>query len=58
MVQNTRQDKKFEKGLFQMVERIKIHARQLRCNNSTGKGYRRANELLKDDFFSLIELCS
>lgn len=58
MVQNVRKDRKFEKELFQMVERIKIHARQLKCNNSTGKGYKKVNELLKDDFFSLIELCS
>lgn len=58
MVHNVKKDRKFEKELFQIVGRIKIHARQLRCNNSTGKGYQRVNELLKDDFFSLIELCS
>lgn len=45
MVQNVRKDRKFEKELFQIVGRIKIHARQLRCNNSTGKGYQRVNEL-------------
>ena len=57
MVQNVKQDRKFEKELFQMVERIKIHARQLRCNNSTGKGYRSVKNLLKEDFFAMIELC-
>ena len=55
MVQNVRKDRKFEKELFQMVERIKIHARQLRCNNQTGKGYQSVNQLLKNDFFELIE---
>lgn len=57
MVQNVRKDRKFEKELFQMVERIKIHARQLRCNNQNGKGYQSVNQLLKNDFFKLIELC-
>ena len=57
MVQNVKQDRKFEKELFQMVERIKIHARQLRCNNQTGRGYRSVKNLLKEDFFAMIELC-
>ena len=57
MVQNVKQDRKFEKELFRMVERVKIHARQLRCNNKSGVGYRSVKELLKDDFFTLIELC-
>ena len=57
MVQNVRKDRKFEKELFHMVERIKIHARQFRCINQTGKGYQSVNQLLKNDFFELIELC-
>lgn len=57
MVQNVKQDRKFEKELFQMIERIKIHARQLRCNNHTGRGYRSVKNLLKEDFFAMIELC-
>lgn len=57
MVQNVKQDRKFERELFRMVERVKIHARQLRCNNKSGVGYRSVKELLKDDFFTLIELC-
>lgn len=58
MVQNVKNDRKFEKELFQMIEKIKIHARQLRCNNQTGRGYHGVNNLLKEDFFNLVELCS
>ena len=58
MVQNVKNDRKFEKELFHMIEKIKIHARQLRCNDQTGRGYQGMNNLLKEDFFNLVELCS
>ena len=58
MVQNVKNDRKFEKELFQMIEKIKIHARQVMFNNHTGRGYQGVNNLLKEDFFNLVELCS
>lgn len=58
MEKRNEKQREFERELMGMVEKIKIHARQMYHNNQRGTGYSPMDNKLKHDFFRLIELCS